>query len=545
MCTEAEINNIMKKYLLLFWLFVLCSGAVFAQANPIEIIAKFQPQINILDWQKTHLSQENNAISFKEIVSKRFNLALLSFDASQLNLNQVEDLLGKDVLWVSPNHSDVVSRATPNDPMFSTQWGLTDMAADKFWDVNTNGLTFSGDTIVVAVMESGTSINHPDLVPNFWHNSQEIPADGVDNDGNGYVDDFFGWNSWTMNDHHPYDAHGTKVTGVIGAQGDNGLGVAGVNWHIKMMPITFVKANFATYFKAFDYMIDQRKLYNETNGQKGALIVAVNESFGQDNSKPDDDPNFMQWCEYMESLGDVGILTIAATSNSATVNVDTDGDMPTTCPQAHLIAVTDIAANGIRYGGYGPINIDLAAPGVMIPTTNGTNSFSSFGGTSAATPHVSGAVALIYSYPCERWSNFIKSNPRDAALQVKKWILTNTTPTFALKDRSVSEGRLNFTGILEDMDFYCEGNKLEPLDIKITPSITNGPLKYAYNLPEFGDFNISIFNILGQKIYSKKLQSDIATLQEGTLDVRFLPSGMYVLMIAQGDKYVVKKFLRE
>ncbi len=534
-----------KSYLLIFCLLILGSNSLFAQALPTEIIAKFSPKTNILSWQKTHLLEENAQIKFIELISQRSNLALLSYDASQIDLNQVKKMLRDDVLWIAPNHSDVNSRATPNDPLFSSQWGLTDIGADEFWDINTNGLTYSGDTIVVAVMESGTSINHPDLTPNFWHNNQEVPNDGIDNDNNGYVDDYLGWNAATQNDTHPYDAHGTKVTGVVGAKGDNTLGISGVNWNIKVMPISFVKNTFATYFRAFDYMIDQRKLYNETNGEKGALIVAVNESFGQDNGKPDENPNFMQWCEYMDALGDVGILTIAATSNSSTVNVDVDGDMPTTCPQEHLISVTNIDPTGIRYGGFGAEHIDLAAPGTMIPTTNGTNSFASFGGTSSAAPHVAGAVGLIYSYPCEKWSNYIKSNPKDAALQVKKWILANTTPKFSLKGMTVSEGSLNFKGIIADLDVFCKGNKLEPIGIHINPTITDGDLYYSYNLPKFGKFNISIFNILGQKIYSKDLESDVNTPQKGSFDVAFLSSGMYILMISQGDKYLAQKFIRE
>jgi len=536
----------MKKiYLLLLGLLLVCHSSLFAQAQQVDIIVKFQANIDVLDWEKKHFKEEETKIVFKELVSTRFNLALLSYDASQINLNQVEDLLGKNALWVSPNHSNVTSRATPNDPLFTTQWGLTDMNTELFWDINTNGLTVSGDTIVIAVMESGTSPNHPDLTPNFWNNHQEIPNDSIDNDDNGYIDDFFGWNSWLMNDQHPYDAHGVKVAGVAGAKGDNDLGGSGVNWDIKIMPISFVKSNFSTYFKAFDYMIDQRKLYNETNGQKGAFIVAVNESFGQDNGKPEDNPNFMQWCEYMDALGDVGILTIGATSNSATTNVDIVGDMPTTCPQDHLIAVTSIGSGGIRFGGFGPINIDLAAPGMMIPTTNGLSSFATFGGTSAAAPHVAGAVGLIYSYPCERWSNYIKSNPKEASLLVKNWIVSNTASRFALEGKTVSGGSLNFIGIIEDLEVYCAGNKLEPLNIKLSPSITNGPLHYSYNLPKFGDFTISIFNMIGQNIYSEKLHSTLSTPQEGTIDAAFLPSGMYLLMIRQEDDFVVQKFILE
>lgn len=533
-----------RSYILTFGIIIVFNFSIFAQAKPTEIIVKFQPNIDVPSWQKSHLLEESSAIQFKEFISSRFNLAVLSYDAAQISLAQVNKQLQKDIIWVSPNQSKVTSRAMPNDPLYSSQWALTDINVEPFWDITTNGLTYNGDTIVVAVMESGTSVNHPDLVPNFWHNYQEIKDDGIDNDGNGYIDDFFGWNTNTETDEHFYNAHGTKVAGVIGAKADNGLGIAGINWNVKIMPISFVKANFSTYFKAFEYMIDQRKLYNDSDGQKGAFITVVNESFGQDKVFPTDAPNFQQWCEYMSALGEVGILTIGATANSSSVNVDTEGDMPTTCPQEHLIAVTNIGADGILYGGYGVKNIDLAAPGSSIMTTNGEAIFSSFGGTSASTPHVAGAVALIYSYPCERWGNYIQSNPSEAALQVKKWIIKNTKSKFALKDKTVSDGSLNFDGILSDLDFYCAGNRLEPLSLKITPSAAKDLIKFEYDLPEFGDFNIYVFNMLGQQLFTRQMHSDISTTQEDSIDIRFLPAGMYVLMIQQGDKTFVQKFIR-
>lgn len=537
-------KTMIRSYLLTGWIAILFSISLLAQANPIEIIARFEPEINVNAWQQAHLSTENAPIRFKEFISQRFNLAVFTCDTTRISLAELKEKWGKDILWVAPNHSEVTSRATPDDPQFINQWGLTNIHVAPFWDINTNGITYNGDTIVAAVMESGTSINHPDLVPNFWHNYQEIPNDGLDNDNNGYVDDYLGWNATTLSDNHIYDPHGTQVSGVLGAKGNNALGISGVNWNIKIMPVSFTKSAYSTYFKTFEYLIDQRQLYNETNGQKGAFITVVNESFGQDNVSPSDNPNFQQWCEYMDALGDVGILTVGATNNSPSANVDTQGDMPTTCPQDYLIAVTSISSNGIRQGGFGKVNIDLGAPGADIITTNGTNSFASFGGTSTATPHVAGAVALIYSYPCERWGQFIQAHPAEAALKVKKWILDNTVPLATLKNLTVSNGSLNFDGILSDLDYFCAGNRLEPLSLNITPTLTNDLINYKYDVPKFGEFELHIYNMLGQKILTEKLSSDKATLQEGSINVRFLPAGVYVLMIQQGSEYFVQKFVR-
>ncbi len=546
MASPVLNNSITMKsiYQLFFILWMLLSGQViFAQAQPVKIIVKFKPNVNIQKWQQTHFQTENSPIEFKELVSERFNLALLAFDASQISWAQTKDFLSKDILWMTKDESEIEFRDTPNDPLFSSQWALQDIHPETFWDRNKDGVSWGGDTVVVAVMESGTSLHHPDLVDNFWHNYNEIPNDGIDNDGNGYVDDFLGWNSVSNNDTHAYDAHGTRVSGVIGAKTDNALGVAGINWNIKMLPVSFNQHSYVSIFKAFDYIITQRQLYNESNGAKGAFIVAVNESFGANKVKPSDDPNFQQWCDYMDALGEVGILTVAATINSAAVNVDIEGDMPTTCPQDHLISVTDIDRDGIRHGGFGEKSIDLGAPGTGILTTNGTDGFTSFDGTSAATPHVTATVALIYGFPCEKWNQLVHSQPSKAALQAKQWILDNTWAKSSMQDRTVTGGTLNLEGIVEDMDFFCAGNKLEPLALKIKPNIIHSTLIYEYNLPSFGQFDLDLYNMLGQKLWHKQFTSDEHTLESGTIDVSHYPSGMYFLVIRQGKESASKKFV--
>ncbi len=542
----------MKSIVLLSLLFSLFFASnLFAQAKVKEIIVKFQPQSSY-NQLKTNLLEETKLVYFQKLISERFNLALLSYDPKQITFQEVKQYLAKEnsILWVAPNESNIQFRDNPNDSLFSEQWAFSNIAITPFWDKTTGGLTPNGDTIVLAVMESGFSLNHPDLVDNYWRNYQEIEDDGIDNDNNGYVDDFLGWNSLWNNDNHNYQAHGTQVSGILGAKSDNQIGISNVNWNIKLLPISFFNSTsetgFSTLFSGFEYLIKQRKLYNTSNGAQGAFIVAVNESFGSDsiNSATDTNPGFRQWCEYIDALGEVGILTIGATSNK-NHDVDVVGDMPTTCPQNHLISVTSIGEDGSQQGAFGAQNIDLAAPGISILTTNGLDGYSDVGGTSLATPYVASAVALIYSYPCQRWGNLIQSDPSQAALQVKKWILQNTQSVPSVRENTVSGGSLNLNNILDDLDFFCEGNRLEPLALKIYPSPAEDILHYEYDLPAFGDFEIQLFNLLGQCIFSEKRSSNITILQEGKIDISSYATGMYFLTITQANRIQTQKFIKE
>ena len=137
----------------------------------------------------------------------------------------------------------VEERATPNDPQFGSQWhhvdgSDNDIDSDLAWDITTGGTTANGDRIVVAVLEGGGSnYNHVDLIDNHWVNAAEVPGNGVDDDGNGFVDDYNGWNASSGTDAISAGGHGTSVSGMIGATGNNGNGGAGVNWDVDIMQI--------------------------------------------------------------------------------------------------------------------------------------------------------------------------------------------------------------------------------------------------------------------------------------------------------------------
>ncbi|MCB0635007.1 MAG: S8 family serine peptidase, partial [Lewinella sp.] len=217
-------------------------------------------------------------------------------------------------------------RRSPNDTYFSEQWDMDIIQAQEAWEITTGGETALGDEIVVAIMDSGFEPEHPDIFPNLWHNSAENPNDGIDNDGNGYIDDDIGWDYVLDTPMVRAGAHGLGSAGIIGARGNNGEGVAGLNWHIRMMHFSF--GTVSQLIRAYEYVIDQRGRYNASNGAEGAFVVVTNASFGQGQTSCDEQP---VWAGMYDLLGEVGILTAAGADN-APYDVDQLGDMPSTCP---------------------------------------------------------------------------------------------------------------------------------------------------------------------------------------------------------------------
>lgn len=354
----------------------------------------------------------------------------------------------------------------PDDPLFPSQWqyqndgsngGLADadLDAPEAWDYTTGGLSAAGDTIVVAIIDSGLNPDHPDLAPNLWVNWADSPADGLDNDANGYVDDSRGWNVYLQNDQINgfSTAHGTAISGIIGARGNNGLGVSGINWQIKMM---FVVGNGqeSAILSAYDYVYQARSRYNQTQGQQGAFVVAVNCSWGINYGHPDDSP---LWCAAFDTLGSAGILSVAAAANLP-IDVDQLGDLPTTCPSEYLIAVTslDNADQIAPDASWGPQSVDLGAYGAGIFTTSSAgNEYAAHSGTSFATPQVSGAIGLLYSTLCPDLIALAKTHPAEAALWVKSQVLTSATPNSAMNGNTVSNGRLNLGDLLMQNNQAC------------------------------------------------------------------------------------------
>src|SRR5690606_32168659 len=185
------------------------------------------------------------------------------------------------------NHYVYPRSTIPNDPSFSSQWhhvndgsnGLADadIDSDLAWDITTGGVTALGDTIVVCVIEGGNLL-HTDLIDNAWFNYNEIPGNGIDDDGNGYIDDFRGWNVQSQSDNGVYNGnHGTGVMGMIGAKGNNENGTVGANWDIKIMSVAgHDLSDEAAMIQAYTYPLIQRKLYNQSEGENGSFVVATN-----------------------------------------------------------------------------------------------------------------------------------------------------------------------------------------------------------------------------------------------------------------------------
>ncbi|PWR71609.1 S8 family serine peptidase [Methanospirillum lacunae] len=312
----------------------------------------------------------------------------------------------------------------PNDPRFSEQWALSntgqtggtsgaDIGALSAWSVTTGS-----DSIVVAVIDTGVDYTHPDLAANIWTNPGEIAGNGIDDDGNGYIDDVHGWD-FINNDNDPMDdnGHGTHCAGVIGAVGNNGIGVSGIDQKVKIMPLKFLRADgsgdVAASLNAIAYA---RKM--------GADVISCSWG-GTAKSQALED-----------AISSTNVLFACAAGNSG-VNTDIIPQYPSCFTEAQIISVAaSNAKDGIpSYSNYGPVSVDVAAPGdgilSLYPTSLGSQ-YMSMKGTSMATPHVAGLAALLLSQ---------KSSLTPAEL--KSLIMSNVDTISAWSGKTVTGGRID------------------------------------------------------------------------------------------------------
>lgn len=384
-----------------------------------------------------------------QIMDEPLNLWLVTYPENSSNESFVALNWQREIKSVVKN-KNIIQRLIPNDPLLTNQWQYQNTEANTFgndmdmlraWDITTGGITPSGDTIVICVIDDGVNANHEDLVGNIWYNHNETPNNGIDDDQNGYVDDYKGWNVKSQNDDvFTGGGHGTPVVGIVGAKGNNGIGVTGVNWNIKIMMVNYGSSTEANALSAYAYAYKMRKQYNESNGAKGAYIVATNASWGIDKTKAEEAP---LWCALYDSLGQVGILNCGATANS-NVDVDIEGDLPTSCESEYLISVTNLNKNDVKIGsaGYGRKSIDIGAYGQSAYTLTRT-AYGTFGGTSGATPHVTGMIGLLYSINCRIFDSLSHINPAASALIAKDMLLSGALKLPSLKGITTTGGKLN------------------------------------------------------------------------------------------------------
>jgi subtilisin family serine protease len=353
-----------------------------------------------------------------------------------------------DVEYAEPNWI-YQHQAASNDPYYTngSLWGMYGDAtspanqygsqAGEAW---ARGSTGSAG-VYVGIIDEGIQLDHPDLSGQIWTNPFDKP-DGVDNDGNGYVDDSNGWdfdgNNNTIYDggaRGSLDDHGTHVAGTIGAKAD-GKGVVGVNWSVTMISGKFLGrrgGTTANAVKAVDYFTDLKTRH-------GLNIVATNNSWGGGG--------------YSQALHDAvvrgakaNILFIAAAGNGGSDGVGDNNDATASYPSNYnttkdagydaVIAVAAITSSGSRsaFSNYGATTVDIGAPGSGVNSTTAYNTYSSYGGTSMATPHVTGGAAL-----------YAAANPTATAAQIRQAILGSAVPTASLSGITVTGGRLNVSG---------------------------------------------------------------------------------------------------
>jgi subtilisin family serine protease len=324
----------------------------------------------------------------------------------------------------------ITTTAVPNDPSFGSLWGLNnagqtggvidaDIDAAEAWNVTTGSRS-----VVVGVVDTGIDYRHPDLAANIWRNPGEVAGDRIDNDGNGFVDDVHGWD-FANNDADPLDddGHGTHTAGTIGAVGSNGVGVAGVNWQVSLMALKFLRADgsgtTSAAVAALNYATLMRRTY-------GVNVVATNNSWGGGGAST-------ALTNAIVAGGNAGILCVAAAGNES-ANNDTTPSYPANVSSNAVIAVaaTDSSNRLASFSNYGATTVDVAAPGVGILSTTPNSSYASYSGTSMATPHVAGLVALLAA-----------ANPQATASQIRSAILSTAVPVSSLAGKVATGGLAN------------------------------------------------------------------------------------------------------
>ena len=320
--------------------------------------------------------------------------------------------------------------ATPNDAQFTSagMYGLTKIGAPSAWDLSTGS-----SSIVVADIDTGMRYTHQDLAPNAWINTGEIAANNIDDDGNGFIDDVNGWDFF-YNDSNPIDdagGHGTHTAGTIGAVGNNLLNVTGVNWNVKLMPLKIYSPLGTDSTSA---MLVNTYAYVRMMKLRGVNIRATNNSYG----------NCGEACGYdqatkdgIDGMGEVGVVNVYAAGNDNNNNDTNPGiSYPSVYTSPSIISVASSTSTDAKssFSSYGLTSVDLAAPGSGILSTYNTSNTATatLQGTSMATPHVTGAVALLASY-----------RPDLSVASLKASLLNNVDVLSAWSTLVKTGGRLN------------------------------------------------------------------------------------------------------
>jgi len=322
----------------------------------------------------------------------------------------------------------IESLSVPDDPGYPLQWAPPIMQASTAWNITTGVRN-----VVVAVLDSGIDLSHPDLIANTWSNPRELPTNGIDDELNGFIDDVHGWN-FVNNTNNVQDGygHGTHVAGIIGAVGNNGVGITGLSWQVSLMPLKILGddglGTVSSALAAMAYVTMMRRDF-ETN------IVVSNNSWGATTGAS------VVMRDAIAAMGAVGITFVAAAGNNASNN-DVIPRYPSSYDVPNVIAVasSDSFDNLSSFSNYGPTTVDLAAPGSLIYSTLSGGTYGYLSGTSMAAPQVTGAIALLNA-----------AKPGLTVAETRAAILGSTDTIPSMVGLTVTGGRLNINGAMKSL----------------------------------------------------------------------------------------------
>ncbi|MFK7981409.1 MAG: S8 family serine peptidase, partial [Saprospiraceae bacterium] len=446
---------------------------------PQEVLVKWKARTSAAEI--SNLSQSLKAIQTQYF--KNVNIEVWSIPADV----NVLDLIKKyqdypNIEFISPNYIYSANAFIPNDFQFDNQWNMAnigqtggsigaDVGMINAWDIQRKS-----PNVKVAIIDAGIDWKHPDLVENIWQNlGEDADGDGqvlewngiewvldpgdennIDDDGNGYVDDFIGWD-FVNNDNDPYDDnfHGTHAAGVIGAKGNNGIGIAGITWDVQMAALKFLDVDMlgttANAIAAINYAVAANMHISNNswggNAYDPALYAAIQQAANQNH------------------------LFIAAAGNNGE-NADQLPIYPAAYNLPNIISVasTNHQDSLSSFSNYGANTVDLAAPGSQILSCFPNNSYTTISGTSMAAPHVTGACALL-----------LGQNPNKTNAIIKSDLLSSVDVIAALTNKTVSNGRLNVCKLLG-------GCAIENLSCAYTDSLA---LVELYNATDGPNWTIS------------------------------------------------------
>src|SRR5262245_22834548 len=418
MCSRFRLTSLLVVALLLS-----VSAAASAQSGPrkipYEILVKFRPGAHAADKAAVRGLVHGRALhDFDFIRIEHMKVEGMSADQAIAKLRH-----NPNVEYAEPDY-EIKADLTPNDARFSELYAMrntgqtggtpgADIKATSAWDI------YTGDpNLLVGVIDTGIDYNHPDLVDNAWTNPGEIPGNGIDDDHNGYVDDVHGYD-FVNNDGDPFDdnGHGSHCSGTIAGTGNNSIGVVGVNWHAKIAGIKF--------------------LSSAGSGSTDAAIAGIQYSIvigGRLTSNSWGGGGFSQaLLDAINAAGAAGQLFVAAAGN-ASQNTDVTPSYPASYNSPYIISVaaTDHNDNLASFSNFGATTVDLAAPGVNILSVQPGGGYQLLSGTSMATPHVSGVVALAMG-----------RFPNASNLQIKQLVLNGVDHKPQLAGKCLTGGRLN------------------------------------------------------------------------------------------------------